>query len=678
MSNYSDSQFDFSDPNSSWKMTFDRIPEKSYVLDIGSSSGNFGKELIERKKCIVDGIEINPDDAKIAEKVLRNVYVLDIERDELPNTKYEVIFMGDVVEHLARPIPTLERLKKLLKKDGIIVFSIPNITHMLVRIMLMKGKIEYGRTGLLDETHLHFYNQTEIYRVFTQAGYQIESVDFVKRDIPLDFVRKELEPIGLTVTQDFKTIAQSNDGAAYQFIGTARVDSLNTGTPRPLPEKSPISINEDHLRQVYDAYNKKIETIEQDLTRLAHENSRLREIATSNSYRIGRKVTLPIRAVKQAKQRFGKQYLYTKNIQNIKKIIKRYYGITMVSRTGRPNVALVIRSIEHPTSSTFIRMLSPLREIVKEYTNTRIELVDGDRPTIAKTVKTIIVQRTALVDLDAAKYIVNCAKANKAKLFVDTDDAFGDLDKNHPQYQEQKERIDALDFIIKNADEVWFSTKELKASYQVKKAKVVQNTLDPLIWPLLRSQEIRKLNKKPDAPLEIIYMGTKTHDGDFELVRPVFERLHEKYPGQFRLNIIGVASLKNDYAWLKVHHPPSGLYPEFVKWLSSLGPFDIGISPLENTKFNQNKSDIKCLDYLAIGVRPVVSDVSAYKNPQLNPLIQRVNNTFESWHDTLTQEIETREKTRKSRATHIKKGYKYILDRRTNDQASKAIHDSIT
>ena len=41
MSNYSDSQFDFSDPNSSWKMTFDRIPEKE------TSGGEAGEPIAQ-------------------------------------------------------------------------------------------------------------------------------------------------------------------------------------------------------------------------------------------------------------------------------------------------------------------------------------------------------------------------------------------------------------------------------------------------------------------------------------------------------------------------------------------------------------------------------------------------------------------------------------------------------
>ena len=62
-------------------------------------------------------------------------------------------------------------------------------------------------------------------------------------------------------------------------------------------------------------------------------------------------------------------------------------------------------------------------------------------------------------------------KNNNIKIFVDTDDAFGELDTSHPQYELQKERVEALEYVIRHADETWVSTEKLRKSYETKKIR---------------------------------------------------------------------------------------------------------------------------------------------------------------------------------------------------------------
>ncbi|MEX0668700.1 MAG: class I SAM-dependent methyltransferase, partial [Candidatus Saccharimonadales bacterium] len=259
MSQYSDSKFNKGEANSSWYKTFHLIPEGSTVLDIGCSSGVFGERLIKEKSCRVDGIEVDSDDAKQAKKRLRNVYQLNVEIDDLDLDEiYDIIFMGDVIEHLAKPIEALRKVKKFLKPEGSLVFSIPNITHMSVRLMLLKGQIKYGETGLLDETHLHFYNQEEVYRVLGSAGFKIIKFDYVERDIPMSIIEKELKDVGLNTTDNFKSVAQSINGAAYQFIGMAKPSSTKS---KPLLQKSPIDITDRSVERMKMKYGKKIDDI---------------------------------------------------------------------------------------------------------------------------------------------------------------------------------------------------------------------------------------------------------------------------------------------------------------------------------------------------------------------------------------------------------------------------------
>lgn len=236
MSNYSDSAFDPENANTSWYKAFRLITPKTKVLDVGCSSGNFGNELVKRLDCVVDGVEINPDDARRARKKLRNVYVLNIETDSLSAIKdtYDTIYFGDVIEHLVDPVAALKKIKSLLKKEGNIVFSIPNMAFIGVRLDLLDGSFDYTETGLLDKTHLHYYTKSEIERVFEEAGLAIDSFDYVQKDYPKAILTKELKKVGLTPNETFFKLAASVDASAFQFVGKVSMgSSLKKKAKRP-------------------------------------------------------------------------------------------------------------------------------------------------------------------------------------------------------------------------------------------------------------------------------------------------------------------------------------------------------------------------------------------------------------------------------------------------------------
>ena len=425
--------------------------------------------------------------------------------------------------------------------------------------------------------------------------------------------------------------------------------------------------NERKIQELQNENSKLLGAIKQ-------RSSQIRDIQNSRSFKAGRVLFIAPRTAKKTYKFVNKRIGIYKHIAQLLRHIKKTYGITQSNKNGKLKVNIVIRSIYHPTSSTFIRLVSPFAHQSLQG-KTTIRLVDGERPKIKRNADIVIVQRTAIAHMDDAKKLVETVRTQNMKLFVDTDDAFGELDKTHPQYEEQKERVEALNYIIENADEVWFSTEELKKLYNCKRSIVVRNTIDPKIWPKLHHSGISTV--PIDQPLQMVYMGTVTHNEDFEMILPALKKLYRHYPDEFQLHMIGVAKKFEQFPWLVPHKPDNALYPDFVKWFSNLPAFDVGISPLKDNKFNKSKSDIKCLDYLAIGTRPVVSNVPAYKNPELDDLITRVDNTEEDWFNTLEKAIVERKKNRLTMEQDVKKGYDYLVKTRSTKHAAKIILESI-
>lgn len=309
MSNYSDSEF-VSHPNTPWYKVFNMIPPKAKVLDVGCSSGNFDKVLIDKKHCYVDGIELDTNDAKQASKILNHVYTLNIETDDismLTDKFYDVIYFGDVIEHLVNPVKTLVKVKPKLASSGSIIFSIPNMTHISVRLMLIGGNFQYGKTGLLDNTHLHYYDLNEIKRLFSEAGFTITKLDWVKRDIPTELLKKQLKDIGLQAEAKFLKKSKELDFAAYQFVGKAQPSS-KTAKPVNLPKVSPpIDEFERYLAGVRKDYENVINMSNDEIKRLQTKVNTLEDDLTTLNQSLSWKVTKPLRAGKTAIKRIGQK-----------------------------------------------------------------------------------------------------------------------------------------------------------------------------------------------------------------------------------------------------------------------------------------------------------------------------------------------------------------------------------
>lgn len=269
MSNYSDSHFDESNKNTSWYKVYHSIPSNSKVLDVGCSSGNFGEVLINKKSCTVDGIELDKKDAKEASKKLRKVYVRNIETDSLKDIKkdYDIIYFGDVIEHLIDPVSALKKIQEHLKPNGRIVFSIPNMAHISVRLYLLRGDFEYTETGLLDKTHLHYYNLDEVQRVFAEANMELDKIDFVEKDYPRAVIKDYLAKMGLTASEKFYKRAQDPDAAAFQFVGSAKKASKKL-KPRKLADFGPIDMFDTYHTNVVNGYEQRIKDLEK-LDRIA-------------------------------------------------------------------------------------------------------------------------------------------------------------------------------------------------------------------------------------------------------------------------------------------------------------------------------------------------------------------------------------------------------------------------
>ncbi|MDR3002298.1 MAG: class I SAM-dependent methyltransferase [Fibromonadaceae bacterium] len=151
------------------------LPKKySKVLEIGCNVGNFRQYVSE--SCEYWGVEPFKEAADIAkakmDKVLIGFY--DQVADEIPNNHFDLIIANDVIEHMEQPWTFLQSIKKKMAKNASIVLSIPNVRYYNnLKELLYEKDWKYKDWGILDITHLRFFTEKSIVRLFTENDFEI-------------------------------------------------------------------------------------------------------------------------------------------------------------------------------------------------------------------------------------------------------------------------------------------------------------------------------------------------------------------------------------------------------------------------------------------------------------------------------------------------------------------------
>jgi 2-polyprenyl-3-methyl-5-hydroxy-6-metoxy-1,4-benzoquinol methylase len=151
------------------------IPESSNsILEIGCHTGFLGSILKGKQ---LTGIDVNANAIAHAKPFYKNLVVGSIEDLEIINIlaveKYSVVTMMHVLEHLVDPWGTLKILGGMLEKDGRVIIALPNISNMQDRVKMFSGEFRYEETGVMDKTHLRFFNYPTACQLISDAGLEV-------------------------------------------------------------------------------------------------------------------------------------------------------------------------------------------------------------------------------------------------------------------------------------------------------------------------------------------------------------------------------------------------------------------------------------------------------------------------------------------------------------------------
>jgi glycosyltransferase involved in cell wall biosynthesis len=188
------------------------------------------------------------------------------------------------------------------------------------------------------------------------------------------------------------------------------------------------------------------------------------------------------------------------------------------------------------------------------------------------------------------------------RLVYETDDDVFTIDSlNVAAYLTHSPQIiDAVEFAATIADMVTVSTEPL--------AEVMRRYNDNVVvLPNHIPDDLLTLERPVREQVTVGWAGGDSHLRDFEAVAPQLRRFLDRNP-HVDFHTIGTSYLRP----FKLRGRHTGWCQDIWDYYRSVD-FDVGIAPLADTVFNQSKSAIKAIEYAALGIPVIASDVEPYR-----------------------------------------------------------------
>lgn len=200
------------------------VAPQARVLDLGIGSGALGQRLWQELRCELDGVTINPDEKALASPWYRRIDLADLDRPgwelAFDDQSFDVIVCADVLEHLRRPEEVLSACRRLLRPEGTLLVSVPNVAYAGMVADLMHGNFEYGNEGLLDRTHLRFFTRSSFRQLLEAQGWTVERVETIDQPLHETEFTLAFDTLPPSVARHLLALP---DAHAYQLVFVARL-----------------------------------------------------------------------------------------------------------------------------------------------------------------------------------------------------------------------------------------------------------------------------------------------------------------------------------------------------------------------------------------------------------------------------------------------------------------------
>lgn len=271
-----------------------------------------------------------------------------------------------------------------------------------------------------------------------------------------------------------------------------------------------------------------------------------------------------------------------------------------------------------------------------------LKLLQGDHdnyPNQIDDADLVVIQRDFPFYRDAYRAVVARARALDKPIVYETDDLILEAPEELPQYKLYRDARTGVLLAMLEADALITSTDELKdkLSRHNSRVFVLNNCLEDNLWKVRKPREANSRR-----PVEIVYIGSASHNADIESIAPTLQELLNRYGNRVSLTFWGVRPPQSLISMDGVKWIDQSIrsYSAFIDAISTLN-IDIAIAPLKDNEFNRCKSHIKFLEYSALGAAGVYSDLPPYNSIVTHKENGVLASTAEEWLDGISSLIES-------------------------------------
>jgi 2-polyprenyl-3-methyl-5-hydroxy-6-metoxy-1,4-benzoquinol methylase len=136
------------------------------VLSLGCASGIIEERIMKEVGCEMYGVDGSPVCLEIAQTKGIVVQAANIE-ESLPygDESFDIVWAGEIIEHIFDTEAFLNEIRRVLKKDGVVILSTPNLASLSDRFKFLFGYSPKHVNPLHPHYSLHI-------RPFTLRGLQ--------------------------------------------------------------------------------------------------------------------------------------------------------------------------------------------------------------------------------------------------------------------------------------------------------------------------------------------------------------------------------------------------------------------------------------------------------------------------------------------------------------------------
>ncbi len=151
------------------------------LLDIGAATGYFMK-IAKDFDYEVYGIEVSFDASRKGIEKGLNIFNGTIEDFDNKNKKFDIITMLDVIEHVDDPRILINKSKKMLTKNGLVVINTPDSGSLYARILGKKWHL------IVPPEHIHYFNRDTISKLLDKEGLEVIVSTTIGKKFTLEYV----------------------------------------------------------------------------------------------------------------------------------------------------------------------------------------------------------------------------------------------------------------------------------------------------------------------------------------------------------------------------------------------------------------------------------------------------------------------------------------------------------